>query len=265
MANLWRSLKILEKEMALGASERVEGGSARLTDAMAASLPKGTLRLNMPVTELHDRGNHVECISGGKSFTAPFAVCTLPFTVLRSEKMRLSFPKESEAVALQRNAISSLPYTRIVQVHVVPKEPFWEKDGLPTEMWTDGPIERVFTNFDDQGGVKSLTCWINGDGARLDLSQSSWQQLVESEFARIRQTSIEIAKIVRWDETNPYAGGAYMHWAPGQIAQWAGKMGATSGRLYFAGEHVSFLHTGMEGAMESAEIAVVGLLEAADR
>jgi len=52
-----------------------------------------------------------------------------------------------------------------------------------------------------------------------------------------------------------------MHWAPGQIAKWAGHMGAPAGRLSFAGEHLSHLHTGMEGAMESGENAALYLLD----
>jgi monoamine oxidase len=52
-----------------------------------------------------------------------------------------------------------------------------------------------------------------------------------------------------------------MHWAPGQISQWADSIAAPSSRLAFAGEHLSRLHTGMEGAMESGENAAFYLLD----
>ena len=68
---------------------------------------------------------------------------------------------------------------------------------------------------------------------------------------------------VRWDEDQPLSGGAYMHWAPGQIQPWAERVTQPSGRLHFAGEHTSFLHTGMEGAMESGERAAYAIIEAA--
>ncbi len=262
MANLWRSLKIIERELTLGAAERIEGGAARLTDAMAASLPEGILHLNMPITELHERGSHVECVSSGKVFTAPFALCTLPFAAMRKGRMRLTLAGSANS-SRQASAIANLPYTRIVQVHLIPRSPFWQHDLLPADMWTDGPIERVFANYDEGGDVASLSCWINGDGALSSSQRLDWHQLVEAEFARIRNASVRIAKVIRWDETDAFAGGAYMHWAPGQIAQWAEIMGEPSGRIYFAGEHLSFLHTGMEGAMESAERTTVRLMEAA--
>lgn len=55
-----------------------------------------------------------------------------------------------------------------------------------------------------------------------------------------------------------------MHWAPGQIKAWAKTMALPSGRIHFAGEHTSFLHTGMEGAMESGERAAIEIFERID-
>jgi monoamine oxidase len=73
---------------------------------------------------------------------------------------------------------------------------------------------------------------------------------------------VRLRRAVRWTPENPLAGGAYMHWAPGQVARWAEGMGAPAGRLHFAGEHLSRTYTGMEGAMESGENAAVAVMTA---
>lgn len=261
IANVWRSLALYAEDASLGASERVAGGSSRLTEAMAASLPEGVLRLGAPVTAISERGSHVEVIAGGQTHTAPFAICTLPFPALRQVDLTLS---ETDTYAPQRRAaISALPYTRIHQIHIAPQTRYWDSDGLPIEMWTDGPMERVFANFDEAGEVASLTCWINGAGADPARTDDDWFAIADREFRRLRGCAVHGIKVVRWDEIQPRSGGAYMHWAPGQIGAWAGKIGTPSGRLHFAGEHLSFLHTGMEGAMESGEQAAHAVLEAA--
>ena len=54
-----------------------------------------------------------------------------------------------------------------------------------------------------------------------------------------------------------------MHWEQRQIQPWAERITEPAGRLHFAGEHTSYLHTGMEGAMESGERAAYAIIEAA--
>ena len=261
MANVWRSLTLYREDAALGASERIEGGSSRLTEAMASSLAEASLRLNVVVREIADRGTFAEVRTETETLTAPFVICTLPFAAMR-QKVKLA-PAEADPVARQRaEAIAALPYTSIHQIHVVPDTRYWEADGLPAEMWTDSPIERVFANYDEAGEVASLTCWVNGRGAQTGKSDEDWFELASAEFQRLRGTKVRGLSVVRWDQGQALSGGAYMHWAPGQISDWATQMGLPSGRVHFAGEHLSYLHTGMEGAMESGERAAYEILEA---
>lgn len=262
IANVWRSLTLYAEDAALGPSERIEGGSSRLTEAMAASLPDGALNLGALVTAIIDHQTHVEVQAGGTTYTAPFAICTLPFPALR--RASLTLDRADTRSPFLNDMIRALPYTRIHQVHIIPRARYWERDGLPAEMWTDSPIERVFANYDDAGEVASLTCWVNGTGADTSRSDEDWFAIADAEFRRLRDTSVHGVKVVRWDETQLCSGGAYMHWAPGQIDRWAGSITPPpTSRLHFAGEHLSYLHTGMEGAMESGEQAAHAVLEAA--
>lgn len=252
MANLWRSLTLYREDAALGPSDRIEGGSSRLTEAMGASLPAGSIRLGVGVSSITDRGDHAEVQTGRDTLRAPFVICTIPFSGIRN-RVEITGPDGDPNRAARTEAIAGLPYTPIQQIHLIPENRYWETDGLPLEMWTDSPIERVFANYDDSGEVASLTCWINGRGVSETMSDDDLFALASSELSRMRGARVRGSRIVRWDRLQPLSGGAYMHWAPGQIGRWAIPMGAPAGRIHFAGEHLSFLHTGMEGAMESGE------------
>ncbi len=256
MLNLWRSLTLFAIDSSSGGSEEIEGGSQRLPEAMAASLAEGTLKLGRPVSAINASEAGVEVVAAGQSFRAPFGISTLPFPVLRS--LDLTLPASADPI---RPIIDQMPYTQIQQIHLeLEKGP---ADELPLMMWTDTPLERVFPIRNAAGETVALTCWINGNGIRRSTRDEDWKALAEQTLAETRGIKAKAHAVIRWDEDQPHSGGAYMHWAPGQIRPWAERVTQPSGRLHFAGEHTSFLHTGMEGAMESGERAAYAIIEAA--
>lgn len=256
MLNLWRSLTLFALDSSSGGSEDIEGGAQRLPEAMAASLSEGAVRLNTSVSAITSVTTGVEIRAGKFTFRAPFCVNTLPFPVLR--KMSLTEDGASPAIA---PIINAMPYTQIQQVHLeIESGP---DDDLPMMMWTDTPIERVFPVRNESGETVSLTCWINGDGIRPATSDADWKTLAEQTLRDTRGIRAKARAIVRWDKDQPLSGGAYMHWAPGQIQPWAERITQSASRMHYAGEHTSYLHTGMEGAMESGERAAYAIIEAA--
>lgn len=255
MLNLWRTLTLFNLDSSSGPAEEVEGGSQRLPEAMAASLSDGSLQLNSAVSAINASDSGVEITAGGRTYRAPFAISTLPFPVLKN--ISLEIP---EAPLIQP-IIEQMPYTQIQQVHLELEQ--GPADDLPVMMWTDTPIERVFPVRDASGEVVALTCWVNGIGTRPSTSDDDWKALAEQTLADARGIKAKAHSVVRWDKDQPLSGGAYMHWAPGQIQPWAERVTQPAGRLHFAGEHTSYLHTGMEGAMESGERAAYAIIEAA--
>jgi len=258
MMNVYRSLYLFNQSRGMGPSLYVKGGTKMLTQAMGRQLD---VKLNTKITsiEVTDRLVSVKT-NNNKTYRAPYCICSLPFGVLKSIKIKAPMPD------LQRQAINQLPYTQIFQIHFETPNAYWEKDGLPPDLWTDSPMERLFANRNTAGDLTGLCrMWINGTGA-INLSGKSDAEisgLAQNWLDHIRPSigKVNIYHIQRWTHENPLAGGAYMHWGPGQIRQWAGKMGKPVGRLHFCGEHLSHLHTGMEGAMESAENSALSLLE----
>lgn len=261
MANVWRSLRLYEIDRELGASGGVAGGSQRLPEAMAARLGDA-VSLGAPVLSAANDPDGVIIATMEREWRADFAILALPFPAIARLKLARS------PTGAQAEAIANLPYTQIIQVHFETDRPFWETDGLPAAMWTDGPMERIFATRDEATGeIVGFNAWINGDGATTlsALSDEAIAARLKTELLRLRPATegrATVRRVVRWTQGASYAGGAYMHWAPGQIAAWADAMRAPIGRIHLAGEHLSRFHTGMEGAMETGEAAAEAIFDA---
>ena len=260
MMNLYRALQLNPQPQNMAGSMLVKNGAQRLPEAMAASLPS-KVKLNQVVTSISVEAETVLIeTENGKTYRAAQCICAIPFSALRNISLKTFMPEAQSA------AIRELPYTQILQIHMKAKLPFWEKDGLPANMWTDLPIERILANTGDDGKPNGLfRVWINGRGATRSIwaERSKISERVTAYMKTVRPASegqFDILAVQDWTKTNPLAGGAYMHWAPGQISNWADSMAVSSSRLAFAGEHLSRLHIGMEGAMESGENAASYLL-----
>ncbi|MFW6412643.1 MAG: flavin monoamine oxidase family protein [Oceanicaulis sp.] len=263
MLNLFRTLAIYQQERGLGGSQGFADGAQSLPERMAAALKREPRYGAEAITfESDDHGARVLLMTG-ENLRADYVICTVPFAALRHLNVEAPLSED------QRAAIDLLAYTPIVQLHLEAERAWWEEDGLAPEMWTDSPIERVFARRDSNGDPTGmLTCWIDGRGALMadDMDDAALEAMARAELARVRPASEGAARlrhVQRWTASNPYAGGAYMHWRPGEARRWAATMARPAGRLHFAGEHTGELHTGMEAAMESGERAAIEILDRA--
>lgn len=259
MMNLYRSLQLYTASRGMGPSLSIEGGAQRLPEAMAKSLKRPVATGQMISGIEIQNGAVVITTNARKTYRAPYCICTLPFPALRNVSLNGVLPHT------QRVTMNRLPYTQISQIHFKADTPFWETDGLPVDMWTDSSIERVFANLDSTGKPTGVfRAWINGHMAKIWTTSNDPAASFKKAFTRLRPASnddIEILAVQNWTKSNPLAGGAYMHWAPGQVSRMAETMGQSAERLYLAGEHLGYLHTGMEAAMESAENAAFALMD----
>ena len=240
----------------------IAGGNARLPQAMAAALKR-------PV----ETGQHVEAITqrdtrlrvrvaAGRARTADAVICTLPMPALRAVSISPPLPAE------QQRWVETLPYTAITQVFLRPSSNFWDVDGLPPSCWTDTGIERVFA-LREAGQIVAFVAWIDGSAARtLDAqgSRATGEAVVRT-MARIRPAcagQLSVLHVQSWAR-EPLAGGAYAHYAPGQLRGGTSRIATPHGRLFFAGEHTAVAAPGMEGAVESGEAAAAAVAAHLDR
>ena len=237
----------------------VAGGNSRLPEAMAASLA-GAVRLGTPVEALLQDGAGVVAVTaGGERIRADLAIAAVPATALRRLRLEPGLP------AAQREAVASLTYHKVTQAHFVADAPYWEAAGTTAGHWTDGPLGRVFARpAPGHPGKWNITCWINGDGCdRFDaLEADAAAEALADEFARLAPASkghVRLHRVVRW-RNDPWAGGSWALWRPGDIGRYAAALEAPHGRVLFAGEHLAVAHSGMEGAMESGERAALDAL-----
>jgi monoamine oxidase len=242
-----------------GPYDVVEGGTSALTDAMAASLTRPVL-LNKIVSGIEAGTDSVSVrCKDGSNYKARVCISTIPLSVMKD------IPVHGPATPDQRAAWSRQRYVGTIQIFFRFREPFWEKDGLSGTMWTDGPFEffgHLPSTLDPKG---VLLASINGRGVE-PLNKFTPKELgarALAELVRLRPAAaaqVEVAHIHNWS-TYPFAKGHVAYFGPGDLAPYADVIGQPVGRLYFAGEHLSRVHAGIEGACETAENAVIQILD----
>lgn len=256
--NELRKAYILRQESAQTVSF-VRGGMARVTDALRAAL-KSDVRLERRVSTLSQDANGVRAVTeSGEIHRARFVLVTLPFSVLRELRF------EPQLDGPQAEAVRELPYSEATFAVVEATASFWESDGLPAAMWTDGLIGLLYPLPTDAGAPRQLLAFLNGAADRRlrRIPASDAPAHLERELHRLRPASagkVRVTHVQSWT-TDPYARGAYAFFGPGQIRAFQATMARPVGRIHFAGEHTAICHSGMEGALESAERATLELQE----
>jgi monoamine oxidase len=237
----------------------VRDGTSALTDAMAASLQQPVL-LNRIVADIDARPHSVTvtCADGAR-FSAPACINTIPPTVLKD------IPVAGDLPAAQRQAWNRQRSDQAIQICIGYSEPFWETDGLPPNMWTDGPFEFLAhtPSATQPNGV--LRFYVNGVAVEPlnRLSPDELGQRALAELVRLRPAAagrVKIDGVMNWS-SYPFSKGHVAYFQPGDIARFIDLLGRPVGAMYFAGEHLCRVNAGLEGACEAAETAAIAVLE----
>jgi monoamine oxidase len=231
-----------------------------LTDAMAGSLKRPVL-LNRRVAHIKAEARRVSvtCVDGA-AYRARACINTIPPPVLRD------IPIDGPLPPLQRKAWRSQRSDQSIQICFEFSEPFWEKDGLPANMWTDGPFEFLAHTPSRTNPAGVLRAYVNGQAvAPLNrLSEAALGRAAVEELVRLRPAAagrVRAGRIMNWS-AYPFSKGHVAYFAPGDIARYADLIGQPVGAMHFAGEHNCRVNAGIEGACEAAENAVIAVLEA---
>lgn len=239
------------------------GGNEQLPKKIAeAAATKGVnIRLQSEVRRIERTGKGVSIRyvdlkdKTPRSISADRVVCTIPFSVLRRISFSPGLPSE------KARAIRNLDYTQVSKVFVQAKYAEWDKRSLGSSVWTDTPIERIFSTTGKTGDERSLfTIWTDGKGAiKLDrMGETRRKSFAVKEFTKIlpfMKGQIERVHALSWDE-DPYARGAYSHFKVNQLTTIRKDIATPVGSIHFAGEHTAKEMPGMEGALESADRVV---------
>ncbi len=245
----------------IGPYHIVRDGTDALTTAMAHSLKRDVVRNQIvAMIDAEDPKAVTVTCRGGKVYRARTAISTIPLSVMKSIPIRGAV-SDAERAGWNRQR-----YYKTVYVLFAVKAPFWEKDGLPPTMWTDGAIE-TFAYFPSLEAPYGTLIGITNGAASgpLDLlSHDELAKLAVDELVRLRPAAaglVEVSKIHNWS-TYPFSLGHIGYFGPGDLTTYGNVVGEPVGALHFAGEHLCRVHAGIEGACESAEIAALQVLDA---
>jgi len=243
-----------------GPRGQIVGGNGKLPEGMAALL-KSEIRFKTKIIGFRSDDTGAEVVTAdNKTIRAKRVICTLPFSLTR-------FVKFDPALSgVQREAVELMPYYKTFQIHYAIEKPFWEKDGLPPSMWTDSPFDRLNLLYDDAGRPACYLAYVNGlEAGALDrMTPEAADVFVRSEIEKVRPAAKGALKALRVhsNQNDPFIGGSYAYWNPGQPSHMPGEIAKPLGRIHFAGEHTALTNRGMEGAMESGERAALEVLGA---
>ena len=237
-----------------------KGGNQRVPEGVARNL-KRQVALRKAVSGIRSEADGVDVYcSDGSQYRARFVICSVPVTVLRNLRI------EPVLTGIQEQAVKTMDYTLSSQVHLTAKRPFWEEDGIPPSMWTDGPAGMVSASRNEAGEITSLAARASGFMARyLDrLGPEGAKAAVTKYIEAVRPAAkgqLTALHFHSWEQDRFAGGGNYMIWGPGEVTAFHGKLWARHGRISFCGQYTSLLDRGQEGAMASGERAASEVIE----
>lgn len=189
------------------------------------------------------------------SVTGDIAIITIPFSTFQFVEVE---PYHSFSHTKWK-AIRQLHYVASTKIGIQFNKRFWEDAGLfGGKLVTDQPTR--FTYFPSRGfgsntGVV-LASYTWEDHAILWDGLTLEQQIKESmdELANVFGSSIQnhvmTGASFSWQK-NPKSNGGFSMFKPEQESELFPAILAPEGRVYFAGEHASYMRTWIQGAIES--------------
>ncbi len=186
---------------------------------------------------------------------ADIVILALPATMLRQVTLDIGTPP------LTRRAIRELGYGTNAKLFAGLSARPWRDAGRSGECLSDLGMQAVWEDHGRSGtGPGGMTIFAGGRtgvdfalGAAAERARAATAAL-DPALPGAAAAFNGRASRMNWPG-NPYAGGSYSCFAPGQ---WTGFEGAFApvGRVFFAGEHTSEAHSGyMDGAAESGRLA----------
>ncbi|HTY77792.1 MAG TPA: FAD-dependent oxidoreductase [Candidatus Bathyarchaeia archaeon] len=259
--------------------DEIAGGTDRLPAAFVTRL-KSKPRMGAEVVRLEqdaqrgkaaavyrDKDNRPVRVEGD------FVLCTLPFPVLSRLEVEPAFS------GAKQRAIRELSYDSSTKVLAVTRRRFWEEDdgifggGTYTDLPTGTtwyPSNNAAARDPKVSGAPAvfLASYSWGQAARrlATLPHAQRSALALTHLARVHpqlSRAGEVRRTASWSwDNHRWSGGAFAWFTPGQWTALHRHVIAPEGRIYFAGEHTSLVHTWMQGALESGLIAVRAMLTA---
>ncbi len=249
--------------------QEIAGGMDLLPRAFFGELHR-EIRLGAEVFSIDQEPDsvvvHYKTEAGRYRAVGDYAVCTVPFSVLRTIETVKPFSHE------KRRAIRQLNYHASTKIVFQVRQRIWEKDDgiLGGATVTDLPVRRLNYPTPDPSTERGVLL------ASYTWGQDALQWGAMDEETRVEEALDDVARIhpgIRdvyevgashaW-YSDRWARGAFAMFAPEQQTQLQPAIVQPEGRVLFAGEHCSLYHAWIQGALESGIRAARQIHEATD-
>ena len=257
MSLTWRTLKSVSDWEQQRTMFQPVGGMDQLPAGFMRNL-KLTIRMQHVVEKISQTPDSVTVsYVDGKgqrgSVTADYCVCTIPLSVLRGIDLQVS-DKFKEA-------IGGVSYALVCKIGLQMKTRFWEEKHhiYGGHIYVDDPMIQTIslpsTNWLGEKGVL-LGFYPQGAAAAkvsaLSLAERKAYALAGGQkiFPEYAQ-SCDAAFSIAWHRV-PFNMGGWAQWTEEGRAKYYPTLTEPDGRLYLAGEHLSYLTGWQEGGIESA-------------
>jgi monoamine oxidase len=248
----------IRREIGLGPSLRIAGGSDRLSGAIAARLGDRVIQ-GAAVTHIQQGATGVQVgfrrRGADATLVADRAVIAIPPTVLRDLTVRPALP-DDKSRALRTIALES-----VTRMWVQTDRRFWTARGQSGRVDTDlplGPVRDESDGLPGEAGILGLyTTRVEAKRlAALSDGERMRAALAYLEAAHPGAGAHFLAGASKCWDTDPFQRGAYAYFQPGQAVAYGALLGRVEGCLHFAGDHTSHRPGFMHGALASARRVV---------
>jgi monoamine oxidase len=244
---------------------RVRGGMSRIVHRLARRIQGRILRgREVMGLDVRPDGVVMRVREGGRivSRHSEYVVCTVPFPVLR--RMHLNGFSEDKLDAIRR-----AKYVSATKVAFHCREPFWEGAGITAgASYSGGRIRQTYypcVDGDPALGAVLLASYTIGDDADLlgRLPSAARYASIVGELAGMHPELLHPGMVlnaasVAWGQHRWTGGGCSVRWGKDATASEEERMRVARPQrtLFFAGEHCSSTPAWIDGAIESAVLAV---------
>ncbi|MEM7283150.1 MAG: NAD(P)/FAD-dependent oxidoreductase, partial [Pseudomonadota bacterium] len=256
--------------------DEIVGGSDGLPIAMCKKID-GHVIQGARVTGSHRVGEKYETsyVHGGeiKTISSDWVICTLPLSVLADVDL-------SSLTPLAERAIKRVSYDSSIKILIKAKYRFWEKhDGIYGggsiwdrglgHTWYPSDNEKVRDPKVTDAPAYLLAGYTWGEHSRrIDaIDTHDLQEFVFNELKRLHRKLDrgDILRCLKWSwNTHEGSAGAFAFFNPGDQIAGFDELKRGKDKFLFAGEHCSYSHSWIQGALESA-LDAVGLVLSKER
>ena len=259
--------------------QEVIGGLDQFPHRLINLRPKGSeqtvadrIRFGTVVTRIRHSETSVtvtyKSVAGEKQCTGDYVILTVPFPLI--DTLVTVEPPFSPA---KYRAIRNTHYIASAKVFLQTRERFWEEEDLRGQVRagtviTDLPIRASYFPHDVFGAAKRgmiIASYTWEDDAVKWYSMDSQERVIAAAgmlgkiFPQVAE-QCEVGASVAWHQ-EPFARGAFPLYYPGQI-NFTKEVMKPEGRIYLAGDHASYGHGWIEGAVRSGLRASLSITEA---